>query len=134
VRALALLLALLLSTGCNDHTPTTPTGAVDVTVVLTPAEWKTVDGAGMMIRFQRVVSDSRCPGDAICLQFQAGEAVVRIDVASTGQQATYDLHTGSSNSVQHGDVTIALVELNPYPFASRPTAPGDYRATVRLTR
>jgi len=27
-----------------------------------------------------------------------------------------------------------LVELAPYPFASRPTQPGDYRATLRVTR
>jgi hypothetical protein len=31
-------------------------------------------------------------------------------------------------------VSIALVELAPYPFLSRPTQPGDYRATLRMTR
>jgi hypothetical protein len=128
------LSAMLVSNGCVEHAPTTPSGPVDVTAVLVPAEWTTLDAAGLALRFQRVVSDSRCPGDAICLQFQAGEAVVRIDVTSSGQQGTYDLHTGFGTSVQHGDMTITLVELRPYPFVSRPTAPGDYRATVRVTR
>jgi hypothetical protein len=36
--------------------------------------------------------------------------------------------------VTHEDLTIALVELAPYPFSSRPIQPGDYRATLRVTR
>ncbi len=33
-----------------------------------------------------------------------------------------------------GDLAVALVELVPYPFSSRQTQPGDYRATLRVTR
>ena len=29
---------------------------------------------------------------------------------------------------------IALIQLDPYPFISRPIQPGDYRATLRVTR
>jgi hypothetical protein len=36
--------------------------------------------------------------------------------------------------VQHDGVTIALVQLTPYPFSSRTIAPGDYRATLKVTR
>jgi hypothetical protein len=36
--------------------------------------------------------------------------------------------------VVHEDLTIALLELSPYPFSSRPIAPGDYRATLRISR
>ena len=46
----------------------------------------------------------------------------------------YPLHTGDMKPVTHEDLTIALVELSPYPFSSRPIQPGDYRATLRVTR
>ena len=85
------------------------------------------------IRFVGVQSDSRCPGDATCIQ--AGDAIVRVEAqSSTSGTTTYDLHTAKSEPARHGDVSIALVELAPYPFASRPTQPGDYRATLRVTR
>jgi len=36
--------------------------------------------------------------------------------------------------VKHGDVTIALLQLDPYPFVPRLIQPGDYRVTLRVTR
>jgi hypothetical protein len=36
--------------------------------------------------------------------------------------------------VTHDGLTISLVELQPYPFSSRTIEPGDYRATLRVTR
>jgi hypothetical protein len=35
--------------------------------------------------------------------------------------------------VKHGGVTIALLQLDPYPFVARPIQPGDYRVTLRVT-
>jgi hypothetical protein len=35
---------------------------------------------------------------------------------------------------RYGDLTIALVELAPYPFSSRTIEPDEYRATLRVTR
>jgi len=32
--------------------------------------------------------------------------------------------------VTYGGVKVTLVDLQPYPFSSRTTAPGDYRATL----
>jgi hypothetical protein len=36
--------------------------------------------------------------------------------------------------VVHEGLTIALVELMPYPFSARTIAPTDYRATLTVTR
>ena len=53
--------------------------------------------------------------------------------ARRGAQA-YALHTGDMRPVAHDDLTIALVELSPYPFSAQPIQPGDYRATLRVSR
>ena len=36
--------------------------------------------------------------------------------------------------VRHGDLTIALIEIAPYPYSYRPIGPGDYRATLGISR
>ena len=79
-----------------------------------------------------VADDLRCPADAICIT--GGNAIVHVAVVSGGTEAGYELHTGTMLPVRHGDVTIALVDLQPYPFSAWPIDPGDYRATLRITR
>lgn len=127
--AVVIMLATMWA-GCS---PSGPTARLDENFILAPGETAKVTSADVSIRFVGVPSDSRCPGDAICIQ--AGDAIVRVEaVSSTSAAKTYDLHTANSQPVPHGDVSIALVELAPYPFVSRPTQPGDYRATLRVTR
>src|SRR5712691_89624 len=94
-----------------------------------------VPGASIRIRFQGVMGDSRCPADVVCIQ--GGDALVRIDVLPTenpGPSVTYELHTGNMRPVEHAGLTIALVQLSPYPFSSRSVSPGEYRATLRVGR
>ena len=120
-------------TGCSPTTPAAPQRAVDVQVVLAPGETAEITNAQVRVRFVGVTGDSRCPADVVCIQ--GGDAVVRIDVLpSGGDQASYDLHTGNLQPVRYADFTIALVELTPYPFSSRPIAPSEYRAKLRITR
>ena len=113
--------------------PASPDGPVDASIVLAPGETKTVAGAAVALRFDGVLNDSRCPGDAICIT--GGDAIVKISVLENGgSEAAYELHTGNLQPARHNGLTIALAELSPYPFASRPFPPSDYRATLRVTR
>ena len=113
---------------------TAPSGPLDRQVVIPAGQTASVADAGVSIRFDGVLGDSRCPADAICIQ--GGDAIVRLDVDGLGRRATHELHTGDSRIVtRHEDLTIALVQLEPYPFGSRPPIkPDDYRVTLRLTR
>ena len=132
MRLVVTLLALALS-ACTGDTATSPGGPVDRRFVLAPGEVAIVPEAGINLRFDRVAGDSRCPGDAVCVQ--AGDAIVRIIVQSPGEAAaTYELHTGDMTPARHRDLSIALETLTPYPFSSRLIAPGDYRAALRITR
>lgn len=128
---LAGLTLLVVLAGCSSNPPM-GTGPLDVQLVLAPGETADVQDAAIRLRFEGVSGDSRCPADAICIQ--GGDALVRISVMSGGTLAAFDLHTGSMQPVRHGDLTIALVQLVPYPFSSRTIAPNEYRATLRVTR
>ena len=117
---------------CSGANPVAP-GPVSRQVTLAPGQTATISEAAIAVRFEGVSGDSRCPGDAICIQ--GGDALVHIDVVPSGGTArSYTLHTGDMRPVAHGDLTIALVELAPYPFSSRPIDPADYRATIRVSR
>ena len=129
-----LTIVAIVSAACASNTPSAPQGPVNAQLTLAPGETGVVNGAGIGITFEGVAGDSRCPGDAICIQ--GGDAIVRIGVIpTTGNRATYDLHTGNTQPAKHQDLTIALEALTPYPFSSRPPiSPNDYRATLRVTR
>ena len=106
---------------------------VDLRVVLAPGNTAVVPGANTAVRFDGVFADSRCPGDAICVW--AGDATVRFVVLTSGDaSASYDLHM-DLKPVRHHDLTIALEALSRIRSHSLgPIKPGDYRATVRITR
>ena len=130
-----LLILVLLVAGCAPEGPSPPTGPLDIQIVVGVGETADVQGAPIRIRLQGVMGDSRCPADVVCIQ--GGDALVRIDVLPTGSpgpSVTYDLHTGNMQPVTHANLTIALVQLSPYPFSSRTISPGEYRATLSITR
>lgn len=135
MRPFLVVLCLLVVTACDEQNPVGPTVAINERFTLAPNEVATVRELGLSVQFVNVTGDSRCPGDAICIQ--GGDALVHIRVLDGGAVSTYELHTGDSSraTVTHNQVRISLVELQPYPFSSLPPIqPGDYRATLTVSR
>lgn len=133
-RSLLPLLALFVFVACEDS-PSGPSVGLAERFTLARGETASVRDSDVRVQFVEVTGDSRCPADAICIQ--GGDAVVRVRVRGGGDTATYELHTGDSSRarVRHEDFAIELVQLEPYPFGSRPPIqPGDYRATLLVTR
>jgi hypothetical protein len=131
MRAVMLFVCLLLMTGC-DEAQTSPTSPLDAEFTLAPGEGRRIEGESTTVTFVGVSGDSRCPADAICVW--GGSATVTIAVASGVASQGYELLTGDMRPVVHNGLTIALVQLSPYPFSSRTIAPGEYRATLKVTR
>ena len=132
MRRYAAIFCLLTVTACSGKSPATPS-PIAREVVLTPGQAVSVSEAEATFRFDGVSGDSRCPIDAICIQ--GGDALVQIAVlrARSGAQS-YTLHTGDLRPVVHDDLTIALVDLTPYPYSARQIQPSDYRLTLRISR
>ena len=137
-RWVRLISVIAIAHGCATSHPTVPDGPLNQQITLAPGQSAPVQGSSTRILFERVLGDSRCPANALCVW--AGDAVVRIAVIeSTGQQR-YDLHTNvyqpvpQGNVVRHGDLTITIVHLSPHPFAPIPISGDEYRATIQLTR
>jgi len=134
VRAAALLCCLLCVTSCDENSPLSPTVPLNERFTLAPGEVVNVSGTDLQLEFVRVTGDSRCPGDAICIQ--GGDAIVQLRAADGGDSTLLGLHTGDASqaSAIYRGARITLVELSPYPFSSRPIEPNDYRATLSVTQ
>lgn len=134
VRPFLVVLCLLAVTACDEQNPVGPTVGISEQFTLAPGEVATVRDIDVNVQFVNVSGDSRCPADAICIQ--GGDALVHIRVLDGGATSAYELHTGDSSraTVTHNQLRIALVELQPYPFSSRTIAPGEYRATLSVSR
>lgn len=131
LRASVPLACILTLVACSDS-PTAPS-PVDRRFTLAPGESAQIAEAAVGVRFDGVTNDSRCPGDALCLL--GGDALVHVTVLSGSVVTAHELHTGSMAPVLHGDLTVSLETLEPYPFSSLPPiGPSDYRATLRVTR
>ena len=122
----------MLVTACNGN-PVGPTVPMGSQFTLAPGQSALVQGTALRVEFLRVSGDSRCPADAVCIQ--GGDAIVHVR-ASAATFADYELHTGNSARavVTHAGFRIELSQLQPYPFSSRPIDPGEYRATLVVTR
>jgi hypothetical protein len=129
MRGMSLLAIGILLLGC--HNPAEPTPPLGTEFTLAPGQQAQVEHTALSVKFLRVEGDSRCPANALCIT--GGDALVKIEVASSNKKTAYDLHTGDMKPVTDGDFTIALVQLQPYPFGGKATEPGDYRATLRVT-
>jgi hypothetical protein len=130
MRSVLLVLALG-AIGC-DESVTGPTVPLNREFELAPGQSALVEDVRVTVRFNGVSDDSRCPADAVCIL--GGDAIVHVTATSRQTSRDYELHTGSMRPVQHDGLTISLVQLQPYPFSARTIAPGDYRATLRVTR
>ncbi|HEV7799341.1 MAG TPA: hypothetical protein VGO73_14380 [Pyrinomonadaceae bacterium] len=97
----------------------------------------TLPREGLRIKFASVKEDSRCPADVKCVW--AGNAAVRLEVSMRGRSSkVLWLNTNNSSSAatenQYRGYTVKLAELSPYPRSNRKIAPGDYVATLLVSK
>lgn len=126
IRTVAVLVALAVP-ACGRG-PLSPDAVTD-----TPFELKAGATAFLpdstRLKFDRVLTESRCPLDAMCVS--AGDASILVSfISRDGTGAARELHTQPDRSqISYGSYTIALTGLQPYPRTTEPVVPADYVAT-----
>jgi hypothetical protein len=94
-----------------------------------------VDGEGIQVGFETVVSDSRCPKGAQCIV--AGDATIRVWLARGSQaRETRELKTAPPNATQAviDPYRLTLSALTPEPTIDGTPRPSDYVATLVVAR
>lgn len=132
---LALLwLTLTAASAARCHgIPTSPTLPASFTL----AVGQTVRaGTGLVaeVQFERIVSDSRCPKNVVCIH--AGDAVVVMRLSVGGNQIVAELKLlDTSRRIAALDgYSVEFTQLDPYPIAGQQTKIEDYRASITIKR
>jgi len=137
VNRTSLLLALLvLGFGACDSA-TSPTRAVPLgqPFELPVGEAAAIADELLVVSFQAVTADSRCPTGVLCIW--AGEAVVSLEVSrlpSTTAPLVLKTDPESEATGHFQAYEIELVELKPDPKLGEMIAQGQYLATFLVRR
>ena len=95
-----------------------------------------LDGADLALKFVGVPQDSRCPSNVNCVW--AGDAEVALELVHGECTSVLTLHTHSGPSTASeskvAGFSLKLVKLDPYPHTERKISPGDYVATLLVTK
>jgi hypothetical protein len=122
------LLVVLALTAASCRLPVGPSSPVVVT--LEPDESIRIERT--RLRFVEVVSDDRCPLNALCIH--PGDVVVAIELTVTGSTREFEmaLNDPDRRAVVYRDIRLTLQAVEPYPVGGSPTHPDDYRASFEL--
>ena len=126
-------LALVASLACAAGNPVSPCTRPRLRASREGASAR-VKGTDLVIRFEAVPNDSRCPVDVQCIS--AGDATVTLRLEGGGAGAsTVELHTlDQPKEATHGGYVVTLVGLAPRPVSNRPTPFDKYVASLRVRR
>jgi hypothetical protein len=105
----------------------------DAKIVLAVGESFGVPETSLVITFEAVEEDSRCPVGTRCLW--EGDAAIRIRLGGPDiRTAAYTLHTNErfERTITHGQLRVALAALAPYPAAGEKVKPDQYRVTLEV--
>ena len=94
---------------------------------------ETIGVGDLLLTFQRVENDSRCPIDVVCVWAGDAEIALRIQQGTQAAVAVLHTHVEPRRTVWNG-YTIQLVSLAPSTTASTPIDPSQYRAQLLVTR
>jgi len=134
--AVSALLASSVWVGCSLADPVRPDPVeLGPPFSLRLGESARIAGADLLVGFEDVSLDSRCPKGERCIT--AGDAVARISLRrNNGLKAMLELHT-SARATQVASAEgheVRLLRLEPDPIAGKAITKADYRATLTVGR
>lgn len=132
------LLAVALTLGvaaCDSATSPSRSARLGESFELRAGESATITDELLVVTFEGVSSDSRCPSNVVCIR--AGEGVVELAVRrlpSTAGHLTLKTDPLDETRGRFGDFVVKLDGLQPYPAAPEPIPAADYRARLTVSR
>ena len=129
-----VLAFIACASASNSGNPPQAPAKLDQRFTLKVGAAMAIDGEGIQVGFESVVSDSRCPKGVQCIR--AGEAEIRIWLLQARGREVRELKTSPP---EDGQVVIdryrlTLVSLEPQPTVERALRPSDYVATLIVNR
>jgi len=123
----------LLFASCNQSKGDSVKAGLDSDFKLPVGKTVEIKTENILIQFDKVISDSRCPSGVTCVWAGEAKCVLRV----TQNQKTSEItitQSGSSESTNSGflDTYQVIFKLDPYPAVNQTIDPHDYILTMRL--
>ncbi len=130
MRRLSTILFTVLTLTAAAACSSSRTAPINSTFILAPGQSNTV--GSVTVKLVGVTEDTRCPLNALCIQ--VGDAHVALEVSAPGTRRTLELQllNPTKRATQLRGYTIEVEDVTPYPYTIVPTAPDDYRVTLRV--
>src|SRR5687767_7012880 len=125
----AVVLLLAFTSACHDGDSLTDPSRVQTTTLA--AGHSTSVAGGVVLSFDRVVSDSRCPTGVACAW--EGEVTVRLILTDAGGPTPFTLSDHARTRDVNG-YTFTLIAVQPHPTAGSTIPESAYRMTVEVQR
>lgn len=132
-RRFAFVLGLIVACGCW-HGPTDPSGpSLGERFTIRVGESEVVRGEPVRIEFDRILEDSRCAIDVVCITAGEARGAFRITVGGAAPVAV-ELSTDPRSSAEVSGYRFTLVGMAPLPRSNVRIDPRQYRAEIVVTR
>ena len=139
ILAVLMLMSLTFAVGCVSASGESGGGGgqsrvLGEPVTLKPGERAVFEADRVNVRFDKVVSDSRCPKNAQCVW--AGEAVIRLTVTLPDESnKAIEVKTSATDSAATvGAFHISISDLQPVPTTEGSVRDSDYRVTLIVAK
>lgn len=135
-----ILISILISS-CDDKLiPTLPSPAsvivdsiLDSTLIHLKYGQEAYIEKKLIIKFESVTSDSRCPKDVVCVW--EGDGSVQLKLINNQDEIFTFLHTTlEPKEISFNNYQIKLKELNPYPISTEKILKEDYSIKLVIKR
>jgi hypothetical protein len=121
--------ALACALACSAKHPSAPSGA---NFVLSIGDRIAIAGTPLVLTFERLAEDSRCPPDVVCVWHGNAQLELVAQIGSDLRTVRLNTHVGPSEGVA-GAFRITLVDFTPPPASNVEVTPAYYRATLVVT-
>jgi hypothetical protein len=130
--AAAILISAAAAAACAPVRSEVPTIPVNTDFDVAIGGMARIQESPLLVRFDTVTEDSRCPTDVECVW--EGNATARLTVDSSGQTALAELRTSREEPATAFGWTFELRGLRPARTTRSVPGPRDYVVTLRAIR
>lgn len=126
---------VIMAHSCSKKDVELKEGTIEITVKRCGSG--AIAGDNIRICFDSLISDSRCPANAMCVW--AGSALAKFSLTKNGESTSFNLATLKYGSYNKDTVIlgykIEFVNLSPYPgTVPTPVPPHQIKAELKITR
>ena len=131
-RRYAPALVLVAAVACSHSSPPPSGPAAGETFTLRPGESAKIGETPFRITFERILSDSRCAVDVVCIQAGEAAASFRAD-AGPGRSDSFVLDTGGKTTAAVWGYEVSLVSVSPAPRSTVRIEPRSYVVSLTVS-